>query len=111
MLSAPDINPGSLLPPFDVSLPVALRLAGDGALFRSHSLTREDYSTQRFLSGHSGDDPGVLKAVPVARGNLLLCEAPSSVLLRYCAERDLMLAADADAFRAADLIEAALQTI
>jgi HEXXH motif-containing protein len=111
MLTAPDIDPGSLLPPFDVSLPVALRLAGDSALFRSHSLTREDYSTQRFLSGSSGDNPGILKAISVAGGNLLLCEAPSSVLLRYCAERDLMLATEADACRAADLIETALQTI
>jgi HEXXH motif-containing protein len=111
MPTAPDIDPGSLLPPFDVSLPVALRLAGERALFRSQSLTRENYSTRRFLSDSSGDNPGILKAVPVASGNLLLCEAPSSVLLRYCAERDLMLATDANADRATDLIEAALQTI
>jgi HEXXH motif-containing protein len=111
MPTAPDIDPASLLPPFDVSLPIALRVSGESALFASHSLIRENYSTQRFLYDFTGDNPAILKAVPMASGNVLLCETPSPGLLRYCAEHDLRLATDADAYRATDLIEAALLTV
>jgi HEXXH motif-containing protein len=110
MRAAPDIDPGSLLPPFDLSLPVTLRLAGESGLFRSHSLTRENYSTQGFLFD-SMDNPAILRAVPMSSGNVLVCEAPSPGLLRYCAERGLSLATHADADRATDLIEAALVTV
>jgi HEXXH motif-containing protein len=110
MQTAPDIDPCSLLPPFDPSLPVTLRLAGESGLFRSHSLTRATYSTHGFLFD-STDNPAMLRAVPVSSGNVLVCEAPSLGLLRYCAERGLGLATDADADRATDLIEAALVTV
>jgi HEXXH motif-containing protein len=111
MPTAPDIDPASLLPPFDVSLPIVLRLSGERALFASHSLTRENYSTQRFLYDFTGDNPQILKAIPMASGNVLLCETPTPGLLRYCAAHDLRLATDADAYRATDLIEAALLTV
>jgi len=111
MRTAPDIDPGSLLPPFDLSLPVTLRLAGERVLFKSHSLTRENYSTQGFLLFSTADNPAILRAVQMSGGNVLVCEAPSPGLLRYCAERGLSLATDADADRATHLIEAALLTV
>jgi hypothetical protein len=108
MPTAPDLDPGSLLPPFETSLPVALRLSGEGALVRFHGLTRETYSTGHFLSDSPKKDTAVLKAIPVASGNLFLCEASSDELVRYSAEHGLKLVNDANTSRAIDLIEAAL---
>lgn len=108
---APELDPASLLPPFESSLPAALRLSGERELLRSHALTRETYSTQRFLSDSRDNNNAVLETIPVACGNLLLCEARSAELVRYSAEHGLRLASDADADRAIDLIKAALLTI
>jgi len=108
MLTAPDLDPASLLPPFECSLPTTLRLSGERALLRFHALTRETYSTQRFLSDSPDNNTAVLKTIPVASGNLLLCEARSAELVRYFAEHGLRLASDAEADRATNLIEAAL---
>src|ERR1700733_14603968 len=108
MPTGPDLDSASLLPPFESSLPAALRLSGERALLRFHALTRETYSTQRFLSDSRDNNTAVLKTVAVAGGNILLCEGSSSELLRYSAEHGLRLACDADAYRATDLIEGAL---
>ena len=106
-----DILPTSLLPPFENGVPSALRLAGERALLNSHSLNRENYSTRRFLSASPSDDTTVLKTIPVASGRILICEASSFELVRYSAERGLILATDAEANRAVGLIEAALMTV
>src|SRR5947209_6225023 len=108
MPTAPDLDPACLLPPFESSLPAALRLSGERALLRSHALTRGTYSTQRFLSDSPDNNSAVLKTIPVANGNLLLCEARNAELVRYSAEHGLRLASDGDAGRATELIEAAL---
>jgi HEXXH motif-containing protein len=110
MRTVPDLDPASLLPPFESSLPAVLRLSGEHALLAFHALTRETYSTQRFLSD-SPVNAAMLKTIPVAGGNLLLCEAPSAGLVRYSAAHGLRLASDADADRATDLIEAALLNV
>jgi HEXXH motif-containing protein len=108
MPTAPDLDPRSLLPPFETSLPTALRLSGEGALIRFHGLTRETYSTGRFLSDSPEKDTAILKVIPVASGNLFLCEASSHELVRYSAQHGLKLVDDANTSRAIDLIEAAL---
>ena len=108
MQSAPKLDPASLLPPFENSLPATLRLSGERALLRLHGLTRETYSTQRFLSGSPHRNTSVLRTIPVARGNLLLCEEHSIELLRYAEGKGLRLANEAEADRATALIEAAL---
>ena len=108
MPSAPELDPASLLPPFESSLPAALRLSGERALLKFHALTRESYSTERFLSDSPDNNTAVSKTISVASGNLLLCEAHSAGLVRYSAEHGLILASDADADRATGLIEAAL---
>jgi HEXXH motif-containing protein len=86
-------------------------MSGERALLRFHALTRETYSTQRFLSDSPDSNPPVLKTIPLGSGHLLLYEARSSELVRYSAEHDLRLASDADAVRATDLVEAALLKI
>ncbi len=111
MLTVPNLDSASLLPPFESSLPATLRLSGERALLRSHALTRETYSTQRFLSDSPDNNTAVLRTIPVASGNSLLCEARSGELVHYSAEHSLRLASDADADRATDLIEAALLTV
>jgi HEXXH motif-containing protein len=108
MPTAPDLEPASLVPPFERSLPTALRQFGERALLRSHGLTRGTYSTQRFLSDSPANDTRALKRIPVGSGDWLLCEAGSADLVRYCAEHGLRLANDDDAHRATQLIEAAL---
>jgi HEXXH motif-containing protein len=108
MLTAVDIGPTSVVPPFESAVPSALRLYGEGALISSHALNRENYSTSRFLLASPGDASAVSNTIPVAGGRLLICEASSLELVRYCAERGLTLAPDADANRAARLIQAAL---
>ena len=108
MPTAHSLDPASLLPPFESSLPATLRLSGERALLRFQALTRETYSTERFLSDSPDNIAAVLNTIRVASGNLLLCEANSPELVRYSAEHGLELASDADTNRAIDLIEAAL---
>src|SRR5258708_11412535 len=100
MPTSADLDPASLLPPFESSLPAALRLFGERELLRVRALTRETYSTQRFLSDPSDNNTVVLKTIPVASGNLLRCEARSAEVARYSTEHGLRLASDADADRA-----------
>lgn len=109
--TAPELKAAGLLPPFEDSLPSALRLFGESALFRLHGLNRETYSTERFLSHSSDNRAGTPKAIRINKGNALLCEATSPELLRYCAKHGLKLARDADTGRAIDLIEAAMLEI
>jgi HEXXH motif-containing protein len=111
MQTAHNLNPTNLLPPFENSLPAALRLSGERQLLRLGALTRETYSTQRFLSVSPDNDAKVLKAIPVRSGNLLLCEGLSTELARFSAEHGLELASDADAAQATHLIEAALRVV
>jgi HEXXH motif-containing protein len=106
-----EVEPANLLPPFEIWLPSALRSSGERKLLASHELTRENYSTQRFLSNSCDHDGAILKALAVAGGNLFLCESQSPDLVRYCAEHGLGLADTADADRAVERIEAALLTV
>lgn len=108
MPTAPKIDPASLVPPFESSLPTALRVSGERELLRVHALTRATYSTQRFLSGSPGNNAAAVNTIQVASGNQLACEANSPELVRYSAEHGLELASDADTNRARNLIEAAL---
>jgi hypothetical protein len=111
MLAAPKLDPASLFPPFEGSLPTVLRLSAECALLGFHSLTRDTYSTDRFLSGASSKCDAVLKTIPVGNGLLLHFEASSPELLRYCAQHALILASDADTAIAIDLVQAALSEV
>lgn len=72
-------------------------------------MTRQTYSTERFLSGSPDKHATASKTIRVLRGNSLICETTGPELLRYSAERGLELASEAaDTDRAVDLIEAAL---
>jgi HEXXH motif-containing protein len=106
--TAPELDAASLLPPFEGSLPTALRFSGESALLRFYGLNRETYSTERFLSDSAERRAGISKVIRVNEGNVLLYEATSPALLRYCAKHGLKLARDADTGHAIDLIEAAM---
>jgi HEXXH motif-containing protein len=108
MPTAPELDAVSLLPPFESSLPAALRFSGESALRRFHGLDRETYSTERFLSNSPGYRAGIPAAIRVSEGNMLICEATSPELLHYCAKHGLKLASDANTSRAIDLIESAI---
>jgi len=111
MLIAPKLDPVSLLPPFVASLPSVLRLSGERALLEFRSLTRNTYSTERFLSGSSSKPDAVLKTIPVGNGLRLHLEAGSPELVRYCEQHALRLASDADSAIAIDLVQAALSEV
>jgi len=106
-----NLDPASLLPPFETSLSAALRVSGECALLRTHALTRENYSTQRFLSDSPDSNTPMSKTIPVAGGNVFICEARSAELVRYSSTNGLILASNGDADRATGLIEAALLTV
>lgn len=111
MQSIPKLDPASLLPPFEGSLPATLRSSGERSLLRHRALTRDIYSTQRFLSDSPNSSTRVLRTIPVARGDLFLCEACSTELVGYAEKHGLRLASAVDADRAIDVIEAALLTV
>src|SRR5580698_7782137 len=96
MLTAHKFDPASLFPPFNGSLPAALRLSGERVLLEFHSLERDTYSTERFLSGALSNSNAVLRTIPVANGFPLHFEANSAELVRYCAKHALGLASDSD---------------
>jgi HEXXH motif-containing protein len=106
-----EVEPLNLLPPFEIWLPSALRSSGERELLASHDLTRENYSTQRFLSNSCDHNGAIFKALAVAAGNLFLCESPTPDLVRYCVGHGLELADTADADRAIERLEAALLTV
>ena len=108
MLIGPNLDPTILLPPFERSLPPALRLSGERSLLKSHALTRDNYSTAACLPDSPDEGKLILRAIPVAYGAELICEGRSPELVRYCAEHGLELASDNDAERATSLLEAAL---
>ncbi len=111
MPTALNLDPSSLVPPFESSLPATLRVYGERALLRSHALTRETYSTQRVLADSSRSLDAVFNTTRVARRNPLLCEAKSTELVRYATVHGLELASDAETNRAIGLIEAALSDV
>jgi HEXXH motif-containing protein len=111
MPNAHDLDPASLLPPFESSLPAALRFAGESALLKFRGLTREIYSTERFLSDSSDRSSGVSKTISVDGGRILLSGGGSPELMRYTANHGLKLAGDADTSRAARFIETALKDV
>ncbi|MCU1329118.1 MAG: hypothetical protein JWN34_4488 [Bryobacterales bacterium] len=111
MPSKPDLDTASLLPPFEGSLTAALRAVGERGLCDLHALTRETYSTQRFLFRLHDNAEAVLRTVPVAGGKLLVVEAPTAELVHYSADLGLTLASSADATRATDLVAEALSTV
>jgi HEXXH motif-containing protein len=108
MLTVPKLDPESLVPPFDASLPATLRIFGEHMLFDSHTLTRESYSTERFLDGVSPDPNSGLGTIPLEKRLPLRMEAGSPGVLRYCAQHALNLASDAETAKAIDLVQDAL---
>jgi len=76
-----------------------------------HSLTRDTYSTGRFLSGASSNPDAVLRSIPVRNEFLLHFEACSTELVHYCAQHSLNLVSDSNAAIAIALVEAALAEV
>ena len=108
---APNLDPANLLPQVESRLPVSLRLSGERALLRFHELTRETYTTERFLSDLPSADTVLLKAIPVENDRLLRCEAASPALVSFCLERGIKLADNVYAEQATKLLEIALSVI
>jgi hypothetical protein len=111
MLTAPKLDPRRLLPPFEGSLPAALRLHGERELLEFHSLTRESYSTGGFLSGASSNHDDILRTISVGDGLPLHFEAGSLEVTRYCEHHALRLASKADIPSAIDLVQTALTEV
>ena len=105
---APNLDPANLLPKSESRLPASLRLSGERALLRFHDLTRETYTTERFLSDLPTADTLLLKAIPVEKDRLLRCEAASSALVSFCSDREIQLADNVYAEQATTLLEIAL---
>jgi HEXXH motif-containing protein len=111
MLTVDKFDPASLFPPFEGSLPAALRTSGELVLWEFHSLQRNTYSTERFLSGDPSRPDAVLRTIPVKNEFPLRFEANSAELVRYCANHALGLASDSEAAIAVDLVQSALSEI
>jgi HEXXH motif-containing protein len=111
MLTNLKLEPASLLPPFESSLPDILRLSGERALLERHSLTRDTYSTKCFLSGVYSKPDAILKTIPVGNKFRPHFEASSSELVHYCAQHDLKLVSDTDTANAIGLVQAALSGV
>jgi HEXXH motif-containing protein len=111
MQICPELDPTALLPPFQSSLPAALRQSGEGMLLRDHHLTRETYSTASFLAGTSSARDIVLKTVVVGDQAPLHFEGATSDVVRYCSRHHLRLADDEHAKLAAELVHAALSEV
>src|SRR5580693_7517504 len=111
MPNSHDLDPASLLPPFESSLPATLRFKGESALLNFHGVTREIYLTERFLSDWHDRSSGLSKTISVDSGRILLSGGGSPELMRYAANHGLKLAGDADTSRAARLIETALKEV
>lgn len=71
-------------------------------------MTRENYTTERFLSDSPTADTLLLKAIPVENDRLLRCEAASPALVSFCSERGIKLANSVYAEQATKLLEIAL---
>jgi HEXXH motif-containing protein len=110
MLKISDLAPASLLPPFEISLPVTLRRSGERALRKNHALTRGTYSTRRFLSD-SSCHAGAVLTTEFAGGKGLVCECESPELVRFCVGHDLNLANNTDSQRAMELIDVAITEV
>src|ERR1700728_3172228 len=108
MPTAYKFDPVSLFPPFAGALPNTLRMSGERVLFEFHSLQRDTYSTERFLSGVPSNSLNVLRTIPVGNGFPLHFEANGAEVVRYCAERALRLASDTDTAIAVDLVHSAI---
>ena len=105
------LDPANLVPPFECSLPAVLREYGERALFKSHALTRETYSTESVLVNSSPRSTPALKMTPFARRSRLLCDSDSVELVRYAKEHGHELASDNEANRAISHIEVALSEV
>ncbi|HEY7403582.1 MAG TPA: HEXXH motif-containing putative peptide modification protein [Candidatus Angelobacter sp.] len=92
-------------------MPANLRAAGEHALRQSHSLTRHNYSTERFLTGIASESNVLLKALRLGDTSLLQFEASSSEVERYCAQHNLHLKKAADSIVGIDSIQVALSEI
>jgi hypothetical protein len=111
MRSDPDLHPADLFPSSDGTLPKLLAKVGAKELFESRALTRDQYSTERFLLGMRTESPRLLGLFTMQGDFTLACETTSVGVNRYCAALDLKLACDADAHAALPTISAALTEI
>lgn len=105
------LEPVDLVPPFEISLPSALRYSGEKAMYESCGLTRESYSTARYLSKTLASVPTALRSLPTDNGNCIRCESNCPILQCYSSEHGLRLASDSDAYSAIGLILAALSEV
>jgi hypothetical protein len=106
-----ELDPTILLPPFPASLPASLRALGERALLEYHSITHDNYSTERFLGGAVSESFAVLGAIPIGGAFSLNFEGRSPELVRYCEEQDLKLKNDDDSTTAIDLVHTALADV
>ncbi len=111
MLTAPELNPADLVPPTIKPLSAILRSRREHTLRERDSLTRETYSTERFLSGLADQNSSILSSIHVGSGKLLFIEASSPALQRYAAERGLQLADDVRRCEAVELAKAAVSEV
>jgi HEXXH motif-containing protein len=104
-------DPVGLFPPFAGALPNTLRMSGERVLFEFHSLQRDTYSTERFLTGDPSASLTVFRNIPVENGSLLHFERNSLELVRYCKQNGLELAKDTDTAIAVDLVQSAFSEV
>jgi len=88
-----------------------LRAAGEHTLRESHSLTRHNYSTERFLIGIASESNVLLKTLRLGDTSLLQFEASSSAVERYCAQHNLRIKKAEDSIVGIDSIQVALSEI
>lgn len=92
MKSPTSLETRALVPPCDPELARTLRQIGEDALAARHRLTRDHYSTGRFLNPNTPNNDEVLRNIVVDGELQLRCEAPSKALDLYCADHGLTLA-------------------
>ena len=101
----------ALLPPFAGTLPIVLRIIGERALLRSRSLTRNTYSTERFLSANAERRSSLLKSIRARNGLVLELEAVGDVVECYGKHHGLTLANNIDAIADSAVLQAALNDV
>lgn len=101
----------ALLPPFASSLPTALRVIGERTLLRSRSLTRNSYSTERFLSAKVERRSSLLKRICARNGLVLKLESVTDAVECYSKQHELTLANDTDACAISAIVQAALNEV
>jgi HEXXH motif-containing protein len=106
-----ELSVEALLPPFAATIPTALRIIGERALIRSRSLTRNKYSTERFLNANAERRTSLLKTIRARNGLVFELEAVSDGVECYSKRHELTLASDMDACAVSGIAQAALNEV